>query len=236
MGWTRDFGKTHGLGIQGLKTSLRGYIGWSVTKLFRIASEFVLLAAQLDGAIIDLHRSDGWKWSWGNNGVYSVNNLVELIDGTTLASHSDSMETLRNRLVPKKIEVFIWRERRGRILVRLELDKRGIDLHSTRCPVCDDDLESVEHILFSCKFAKDIWDKVLNWWGYSLANFIYSDIFDGTFGALASDNKRLIWQALCWCVTYSLWKSRNSKVFKNKTDSAAVLFSEIQVISFEWIS
>ncbi|XP_071713984.1 uncharacterized protein [Rutidosis leptorrhynchoides] len=97
------------------------------------------------------------------NGVYSVSNLVEIIDGTALASHTDSMETLRNRLVPKKIEVFIWRARRGRIPVRLELDKRGIDLHSTRCPVCDGDLESVEHVLFLCRFAKDIWGKVLNW-------------------------------------------------------------------------
>ncbi|XP_071688357.1 uncharacterized protein [Rutidosis leptorrhynchoides] len=161
---------------------------------------------------------------------------MELIDGVWLALSFDNVETLRNRLVPKKIEVFIWRARRGRIPVRIELDKCGIDLHSIRCPICDEDLESVEHILFSCSFAKDIWGKVLNWWGYSSANFIFGDIFEGTFGSFASDDKKTIWQDLCWCVCYSLWKSQNSKVFNNKVVTAPVLFSEIQVASFEWIS
>ncbi|XP_071700057.1 uncharacterized protein [Rutidosis leptorrhynchoides] len=144
----------------------------------------------LQGAAVVENKPDSWCWKLDGNRVFSVKKLVELFDGVLLASSIDNVETLRNRLIPKKIEVFIWRARRGRIPVRIELDKRGIDLHSIRCPMCDEDLESVEHILFSCSFAKDISGKVLNWWGYSSANFIFSDIFDGTFGSFASNDKK----------------------------------------------
>ncbi|XP_071740621.1 uncharacterized protein [Rutidosis leptorrhynchoides] len=162
--------------------------------------------------------------------------MSKLIDSITLVRENSAVETLRNRLVPKKVEIFIWRARRGRIPVRLELDKRGIDLHSVRCPVCDGGIESVEHILFSCQFAQDVWLKVLNWWGYNTSIFGFDDIFNGTFGSLATDNKKFLWQAVCWIVCYLLWKNRNEKVFKNKIRAVPSLNLEIQTLSFDWLS
>ncbi|XP_071704340.1 uncharacterized protein [Rutidosis leptorrhynchoides] len=105
-----------------------------------------------------------------------------------------------------------------------------------RCPICDGDIETVEHILFSCQLAKDMWAKVLNWWGYNSAIFGYEDIFNGTFGCVAHDNKRNRWQVVCWVVCYILWKNRNAKVFKNKLDTVSSLFNEVQVLSYDWVS
>ncbi|XP_071729019.1 uncharacterized protein [Rutidosis leptorrhynchoides] len=55
----------------------------------------------------------------------------------------------------KKIEIFVWRTRLRRIPAKVELDKRGGDLGSTRCSVCDNDVETMDHILLHCPFAKD---------------------------------------------------------------------------------
>ncbi|XP_071712407.1 uncharacterized protein [Rutidosis leptorrhynchoides] len=140
---------------------------------------------------------------------------------------------LNRRPVFPSVEVFIWRARLGRIPVRFELDKRGIDLNSVRCPICDGDIETVEHILFSCQVAKDIWAKVLKWWGYNSAIFGFEDIFNGTFGGVAQDHKKNQWQAVCWVVCYILWKNRNAKVFKNKLETVPSLFSEVQVLSYD---
>ncbi|XP_071694817.1 uncharacterized protein [Rutidosis leptorrhynchoides] len=84
--------------------------------------------------------------------------------------------------------------------------------------------------------AKDIWAKVLKWWGYNSALFGYEDIFNGTFGYVAHDHKRNQWQAVCWVVCYIIWKNRNAKVFKNKLETVPSLFSEVQVLSYDWIS
>nr|GEX16080.1 RNA-directed DNA polymerase, eukaryota, reverse transcriptase zinc-binding domain protein [Tanacetum cinerariifolium]GEX35625.1 RNA-directed DNA polymerase, eukaryota, reverse transcriptase zinc-binding domain protein [Tanacetum cinerariifolium] len=60
-----------------------------------------------------------------------------------------------NKLVPIKVNVAYRRNENQRIPTRVDLDYRGIDLHSIRCLVCDDDLETEEHILVKCVVAKN---------------------------------------------------------------------------------
>ncbi|GJU73340.1 RNA-directed DNA polymerase, eukaryota, reverse transcriptase zinc-binding domain protein [Tanacetum coccineum] len=40
---------------------------------------------------------------------------------------------------------------------RLNLDKRGIDLDSVLCPICNDNSESEDHIFVECCIAKSTW-------------------------------------------------------------------------------
>ena len=58
---------------------------------------------------------------------------------------------------------------------RVNLDRRGIDLHLVRCPVCDDDLETENHIFVHCVIAKQMWAEILKWW--NLHNLIPSNLF-----------------------------------------------------------
>ncbi|XP_071688108.1 uncharacterized protein [Rutidosis leptorrhynchoides] len=178
-------------------------------------------------------KRDSWLWMLDSKGIFTVKVCSVLIDNATLTRDPNSIETYRNSLVPKKVEVFIWRARLGYIPVRVTLDKWGINLNSVRCPICDGDIETVEHILFTCQVEKYTWSKVLHWWGYDSTIFSYGDIFSGTFGNLAYDSKRTFWQAVCWVVCYTLWKNRNVKVFKNKIETVSSLVNEIQILSFE---
>lgn len=50
--------------------------------------------------------------------------------------------------------------------MRVELDKRGIDLDSILYPWCESDVETVNHCLVKCKEAKEVWDKVFKWRGF----------------------------------------------------------------------
>nr|GEV46646.1 RNA-directed DNA polymerase, eukaryota, reverse transcriptase zinc-binding domain protein [Tanacetum cinerariifolium] len=47
---------------------------------------------------------------------------------------------------------------------RVNLDKRDIDVNSLVCPICLEDLETVNHTFFSCNMAKDLWAKFASWW------------------------------------------------------------------------
>ncbi|XP_071694430.1 uncharacterized protein [Rutidosis leptorrhynchoides] len=144
---------------------------------------------------------------------------------------------MRNSLVPKKVEVFVWRAKRRRLPVLTELDKRGIDLHSVRCPICDNDIETVDHSLIFCKDTLDIWNKVYKWWGFNgVTNLSISEIFCGNSPHQLSTLGAKIWQAVEWSCGYLIWKNRNQKVFCNKSWNPPVALNEIQVKNYNWIA
>ncbi|GKF18083.1 RNA-directed DNA polymerase, eukaryota, reverse transcriptase zinc-binding domain protein, partial [Tanacetum coccineum] len=51
-----------------------------------------------------------------------------------------------------------------RLPTRANLDYRGIDLDSVRFPMCDDAIETEEHIFVSCSIAKDTWKCIADSW------------------------------------------------------------------------
>ncbi|GKC27975.1 RNA-directed DNA polymerase, eukaryota, reverse transcriptase zinc-binding domain protein [Tanacetum coccineum] len=79
---------------------------------------------------------------------------------------SSTTQSRWNKYLPSKVNISSWRIKKQRLPTRLNLDKRGVDLHSVRCPICDDDLESENHIFVECIVAKDTWSAILtqlNW-------------------------------------------------------------------------
>nr|GEX66642.1 RNA-directed DNA polymerase, eukaryota, reverse transcriptase zinc-binding domain protein [Tanacetum cinerariifolium] len=54
---------------------------------------------------------------------------------------------------------------------RLNISRRGIDIHSISCPICDCGVESSEHLLFRCNLTRRIARKISLWW-----NVNYEDV------------------------------------------------------------
>ncbi|XP_071731845.1 uncharacterized protein [Rutidosis leptorrhynchoides] len=161
-----------------------------------------------------------------------------MVDEMLLQNSSLGSETHRINLLPQKLEVFIWRAHRNRLPVRVELDKKGIDLDSVRCPVCDDVLETLDHVLLNCNFAQDVWIRLYRWWGLSFPSGInIQELLQGNEPSFSKSSMlRKIWQAVIWVGAYKIWKNRNNKLFKGTNWMASMLFQEIQVNSFEWIA
>ncbi|XP_071739224.1 uncharacterized protein [Rutidosis leptorrhynchoides] len=182
-------------------------------------------------------RQDSWGWLLSKNGRYETHCMSVLLNSKILVAGTNRFETMKNNLVPKKVEVFIWRTRKRRLPVLTELDKRGIDLNSTRCPVCDDDVKTVDHSILFCKEALGIWAKVYDWWGLSgAANVSIGETFGENPPNTMSGIGAKIWQAVKWTCGYLVWKNRNQKIFRKKCWSIPVALNEIQVTSYEWIA
>ncbi|XP_071738620.1 uncharacterized protein [Rutidosis leptorrhynchoides] len=210
---------------------------WIRSPTGRSHDEYVALCILLSSVSIDSSKKD--KWSWGldsSKGNFETKTLSLALDLKLLSRGANRLETLRNNLIPKKVEVFIWRARKKRLPVLMELDKRGIDLHSVRCPVCDDDIETVDHSLIFCKCSFDIWTKVFDWWGINgVNNLSIGEIFEEFSSGLSNLGKK-IWQAIRWTCGYLIWKNRNQRVFKSKCWTPAVAFCDIQITSFDWVA
>ncbi|XP_071712249.1 uncharacterized protein [Rutidosis leptorrhynchoides] len=183
----------------------------------RAAGELEFLCNILSSCSINHRSVDKWKWSKTSNGIFKVSVLASEIDEHILTSNPSTQCTLRNNLVPKKVEIFVWRALRKRLPVRIELDKRGLDLNSVRCPLCDDGMETVEHTFIFCKQTLDIWDRVFKWWNIGpFSSFSLQEIFEGKGPTTSSSLGLKIWQAVEWTCAYLIWENRNHMAFQGK--------------------
>ncbi|XP_071713698.1 uncharacterized protein [Rutidosis leptorrhynchoides] len=165
---------------------------WSRDPNGRVLDELTELNALLSSYIkFDLNMSsDTWIWKYAGNGRFITRELNKFID-----------ESLHNISGTAQM-----------------LDKCGIDLHTIICPMCDDDVETLDHAFIFCKATKDLWDRVYKWWGFSsMTNLSINEAFQGKGSRGMSGLESLMWQAAEWTCAYLLWKNRNSKVFSNKS-------------------
>ncbi|XP_071694998.1 uncharacterized protein [Rutidosis leptorrhynchoides] len=145
------------------------------------------------------NANDGWKWSVSGDGKFYTKELTAIHDKKLHGQITGVKETVGNRLLPQSLGIFVWRAKRRRLPVRVELDNRGIDLHTVRRPMCDEDVESTDHALVLCKHAFKVWERVYHWWG--LGNFSstsVSDLFNGECNNARGLNGNTLWQAVEW--------------------------------------
>ncbi|XP_071700330.1 uncharacterized protein [Rutidosis leptorrhynchoides] len=141
---------------------------WSRTPTGRTREDLDNLTNRLSLYVKSDRSDDTWIWKSSNKGSFCTKTVARVInENVNIHTNSSRYVTLRNNFVPLKVEVFIWRLIRGRLPVRVELDKRGIDLNSVRCPLCDDDVETLDHAFIFCKYAMDVWERVYKWWGFN---------------------------------------------------------------------
>ncbi|XP_071700254.1 uncharacterized protein [Rutidosis leptorrhynchoides] len=169
--------------------------------LSNLIQSFAYKNSEIDGS---------WSWNMVSSGKFTTKALKEKIEEKLNEGHSLHIETQQNNLVPKKIEIFIWRARLRRLAIRVELNKRGLDLDSILCPLCKNDIESVEHSLILCNHVLKVWEKVYKWWGFThVSNLSISEVFLGRSTQVLTALQTKVWQAVEWSCGYLIWKNRN---------------------------
>ncbi|GKD93065.1 RNA-directed DNA polymerase, eukaryota [Tanacetum coccineum] len=172
------------------------YTIWKVSKIF--LSDIVLLMALGHGSGVDQLRLEDrrlnsmllflilptWRrtrllililafgvFPMGN--IFSVNSSRKHIDDHTLPSLSPSTKWCK--VIPKKVNIFMWRLFLDRLPNRLNLSSRSLDIDSITCPVCNSLVESSVHTFFTCGMASTVWRRIHTWTGSSLSLFSSCD-------------------------------------------------------------
>ncbi|GJW96376.1 RNA-directed DNA polymerase, eukaryota, reverse transcriptase zinc-binding domain protein [Tanacetum coccineum] len=120
---------------------------------------------------------------------------------------------------------------------RVNLDRRGIDVDSTLCPICQEDVETVNHIFFNCEMAKDLWALMARWWELDIplcANIL--EWFNWLDSLLLPKKARLFLEGVGGTLLWFIWSFRNHLVFSNPPPKKAVLWDSIVSQSYLWIS
>ena len=78
-----------------------------------------VLESLLHDVVFDLFGRDSCKWDLDGNGIISIKSLPTLVE-ESVVSGGQVNATVQNNLVPKKINVFVYRALRGRRSVCVE--------------------------------------------------------------------------------------------------------------------
>ncbi|GJR58972.1 cycloartenol synthase [Tanacetum coccineum] len=163
----------------------------------RVHMEFEDLQDVLQSVVVCNDCRDHWKWTLNDDGEFTVKELTKMIEEKILRVESDSEVTLWNKWVPKKVNIFIWRALKGRLPVREELDKRGIDLDSLLCLCCDTVVESCNHSLVLCDLAWRVLERIYKWGEMGNVNaFSIEELYSFNGNVNIPTQSSSIWQAV----------------------------------------
>nr|GEX64499.1 RNA-directed DNA polymerase, eukaryota, reverse transcriptase zinc-binding domain protein [Tanacetum cinerariifolium] len=118
--------------------------------------------------------NDRWFYSLSSSGAFNVKDTRLAIDDLILPSYFEPTRWVN--LIPIKINVFMWRACRDGLPTRHNLARKGVNLESTDCPVCQLEEEDVCHLLFRCSLAQEVLQCVCRWWEIDFQNWLsFSD-------------------------------------------------------------
>ncbi|XP_071735527.1 uncharacterized protein [Rutidosis leptorrhynchoides] len=193
-----------------------------LTELLNILNDFSLT--------VDL---DYWIWD-GPNACFSVSHARCLIDAHELAPFTRA--TYWCKYVPLKVNVFNCHLRINRLPTKDNLALCNINIQHLRCGLCNNDLESVNHLFTFCSITSLIWHRVQLWIGLSLPNWSsVEDIWAWVDGVPITGHQRIILRVIFLSAIWNIRRFRNSIVFKDPFIRANTVFDTIVVFGFNWL-
>ncbi|GJT40784.1 RNA-directed DNA polymerase, eukaryota, reverse transcriptase zinc-binding domain protein [Tanacetum coccineum] len=90
---------------------------------------------------------DTCVWNLGPNGTFTVKDARNIIDQKTLHSLPS---TSWDKIIPREVNIFMWRLSLDRLPHRLNLSLRGMDIQAISCSSCNANVESANYIFFEC--------------------------------------------------------------------------------------
>ncbi|GKE66335.1 RNA-directed DNA polymerase, eukaryota, reverse transcriptase zinc-binding domain protein, partial [Tanacetum coccineum] len=137
---------------------------WSFRRKSRSGVEqhqLIMLQEKIEGCILS-NTQDRWTWSLEGSSDFSVSSVRKVIDVVFLPRGSVKSRWIKE--VPLKINIHAWKVTNDYLPTRLNLSRRGIDIESIVCPMCNSMVESSRHLFFSCEFNNQIMCKIMKWW------------------------------------------------------------------------
>nr|GEY37988.1 RNA-directed DNA polymerase, eukaryota, reverse transcriptase zinc-binding domain protein [Tanacetum cinerariifolium] len=117
---------------------------------------------------------DTCVWNLGPNGTFTVKDARNIIDQKTLTSLPS---TSWDKIIPRKVNIFMWRLSLDWLPHKLNLPLRGMDIPAISCSSCNANVESANHIFFECIIASDLWKLVYRGCEISFVQALYFEAF-----------------------------------------------------------
>ena len=176
---------------------------------------------------------DSWLWKYTRNGLYKVKTGYDLsfsVKNEAIINQQNiqpSLNPLKAQVwgfkAPPKIKFFMWKAISNALAVNDCLAERGMKCDEC-CQVCGLETESVNHVLFSCTFSRQVW--AISGFPSPPGGFTDTSLFQNMkylFSTIQDSSQVVeIVRVFPWTLWY-LWKNRNSLLFEG------FLYDSIQI-------
>jgi hypothetical protein len=203
-----------------------------------MCSQLYQVIAQFQPSLID----DSWHWKENMEDGFTVKSCYELLykNFRVTADIGSLKEFVFSNVwrcaAPSKVCSFSWQLLLERIPTKDNLWKRRMLLvENLSCVFCDLDLETPTHLFLHCSCVSQVWHGIMNWIGVVLISPPNLDISLAMFVGCAKNKAireglALVWNAVAWVI----WKSRNARIFNNKTTTVEEMVDQVQLLSWRW--
>ncbi|XP_071699591.1 uncharacterized protein [Rutidosis leptorrhynchoides] len=141
------------------------------------------------------------------------------------------------KIVPPKINFFLWRARLNKLHDKCNLLERGIELDNLFCPSCSNQVEDLTHICFECNIAVQVWVFIASWLDIVLPVWQSVDaIWQWIMTKFQSHEKSIILEAISYATLRTLGRFRNGSIFDPSKFKKCHIIDSIVLYSFDWLS
>ncbi|GKA08064.1 RNA-directed DNA polymerase, eukaryota, partial [Tanacetum coccineum] len=211
-------------------------ISFSFRRDPRLGSELVQMASlqsHLEGIVLS-NMLDRWIWSLSGDGEFSVSSVRNLIDDKTLGTVGSKTQWCK--FVPIKVNILSWRVKLNNLPTRLNLSRRGMELHSIFCPLCNMAVESTNHLFFASPMMKNLYKVITRWWDVKVLEVsTYEEWWSWPNSLRLSFKIKMVLQGV-FITWWLAWKFRNQIIFGPNNMSKGRLFDDIVALSISWCS
>jgi hypothetical protein len=138
---------------------------------------------------------------------------------------------------PLWVKLFLWLACRRRVWTADRRRHRGLDSH-INCVLCDQEEETIDHLLVQCPMAKEVWWMCCSW-VKCVCNFgQHASVQEWWEHLLLAqppsrrEGMSTMFMLICW----HLWKEHNARVFDRKAATVPVLVRRIVEEAGLWVS
>ncbi|GKF06701.1 RNA-directed DNA polymerase, eukaryota [Tanacetum coccineum] len=192
--------------------------------------QMTILKEILEGCILS-DSKDRWTWSLEGSGEFLVSSIRKTIDAAFLPCGNAKTRWVKE--VPIKINILAWKVSNDYLPTRFNLSRRGMDIGSIVCPMCNSKVESSRHLFFSCDLSNQIMSKISRWWdlGYQEINS-YEEWTDWMLSIRLPYNLKKVFEGVCYIVWWFIWDWRNQAIFGPGFRAKSMMFDDIVSRSF----
>ena len=178
--------------------------------------------------------NDQWSWAYDPVNGFTVVSIRSAYE-EMIAKNDGSIPFSWINLIPSKVNLTAWRVLCRRLPTCANLSKCGISIISDLCLLCDNEVETEDHLFLGCNFSRRVLLDLCGWWSI---DHVTIPTLEGLFcwGNLLkfSKNKQKIFQGVIYVYLWSIWGARNIKRF-NKPVAYQNIPSSLRALTFFWM-
>jgi len=201
-----------------------------------VLHEYLDLWEKLESVQLRALVGDRFVWRWTPDGVYSDSSSYRsfFLSISSLLGASEVWKAS----APLKVKFFFWLALHRRIWTADRRKRHGLQ-DSAECVLCGQEDETMDHLLASCVFTRELWFRLLRPSGWEqLSPSSHSPLstlwMDGQYSVPAQ--LRRGFDSTVLLVSWRLWKERNSRTFDNSVSMVQQVAKLVLEETDEWIA